>query len=142
MHNANYLNFSQKSAKKSAKKSYAYSKCQRLNQKDRFIALLQTKPITKTNFFYAHAIKNDMGYARLGMIISKRFCKKAHDRNKIKRYIREYFRLNLPSLPNDMYVGIDILIRLKNTIIKPNIDVYAEYAAQLHHIFNKIVQLR
>jgi ribonuclease P protein component len=112
---------------------YAYKKNKRLNQKDRFVALLQTKPICKTDLFYAHAILNDVGYARLGMIIAKRFCKKAHDRNKIKRYMREYFRLNI-GINN-----VDILLRLKANVVKPNFNTYAEYKKQLEAIFSIIL---
>jgi ribonuclease P protein component len=42
---------------------------------------------------------NDLGYPRLGLAISKKHAKRAVDRNRIKRIIRESFRLNQGSLP-------------------------------------------
>jgi len=36
--------------------------------------------------------KNDLGYARLGLVIAKKNVKQAHRRNYIKRQLREYFR--------------------------------------------------
>lgn len=39
-----------------------------------------------------------MPYARLGMAISKKIIKKAVDRNRIKRFLRESFRLNQQNL--------------------------------------------
>ncbi len=47
---------------------------------------------------------NDMP-ARLGMAISKKHCKKATDRNRIKRIVRESFRLNQATLR-----GLDVVI--------------------------------
>ena len=42
---------------------------------------------------------NDLGYPRLGLAISKKHAKRAVDRNRIKRIIRESFRLNQANLP-------------------------------------------
>ncbi len=40
-----------------------------------------------------------MGYARLGLALSKKSIAKAHDRNKVKRLLRETFRIrNMPSI--------------------------------------------
>ncbi len=48
---------------------------------------------------------NDSDAARLGLIISKRYSKKAVSRNHFKRVVRESFRLNQASLG-----GYDIII--------------------------------
>ncbi len=45
------------------------------------------------------ARENGLGYARLGLAISKKNAKRAIDRNRIKRYFRESFRLNQHNLP-------------------------------------------
>ena len=42
---------------------------------------------------------NNLGHPRLGITISKKRVKKAHDRNRLKRAIRESFRLNQHDLP-------------------------------------------
>lgn len=42
--------------------------------------------------------------ARLGLIIAKRFAKRAVTRNTVKRVIREAFRLRRPALPAKDYV--------------------------------------
>lgn len=45
------------------------------------------------------AAPNDLGYPRLGLAISKKHAKRAVDRNRIKRLVRESFRLNRAILP-------------------------------------------
>lgn len=45
------------------------------------------------------AASNDLGYPRLGLAISKKHAKRAVDRNRIKRLIRESFRLHQTDLP-------------------------------------------
>lgn len=48
---------------------------------------------------------NDSGGARLGLAVSKRVSKRAVDRNRIKRAIRESFRRARPHLP-----AVDLLV--------------------------------
>ncbi|MDH5765666.1 MAG: ribonuclease P protein component [Gammaproteobacteria bacterium] len=45
------------------------------------------------------AASNDLGYPRLGMAISRKSASRAVDRNRIKRLVRESFRLNQSKLP-------------------------------------------
>lgn len=45
------------------------------------------------------AKQNNCSHPRLGITISKKRVKKAHDRNRLKRIIRESYRLNQNMLP-------------------------------------------
>ena len=48
-------------------------------------------------------LKNDLGYPRFGFVVSNKIAKKATERNKIKRRLREVIRLKLPKVK----VGVD-----------------------------------
>ena len=52
-------------------------------------------------------------YARLGMIIGKRYCRLAVDRNRIKRLIRERFRRDQAQLGSS-----DIVVMLRSSVEK------------------------
>ena len=54
------------------------------------------------------AVPNELSHARLGLAISKKNAKRAVDRNRIKRLIRESFRLKLSELP-----AIDLVVMAK-----------------------------
>ncbi|MCV2886542.1 ribonuclease P protein component [Aestuariibacter sp. AA17] len=51
------------------------------------------------------ARKNESNHPRIGITLSKKRVRKAHDRNRLKRLIRESFRLNQHNLPD-----IDIVV--------------------------------
>ncbi|MGP1956951.1 MAG: ribonuclease P protein component [Arsenophonus sp. NC-PE1-MAG3] len=49
---------------------------------------------------------NELGYPRIGLTIAKKNIKRAHERNRIKRLMREYFRLHQHELPSMDFVII------------------------------------
>ncbi|MCX7121941.1 MAG: ribonuclease P protein component [Gammaproteobacteria bacterium] len=58
-------------------------------------------------------LKTDHDYPRLGMVISKKNCRRAVDRNRLKRLIREQFRLRQHDLSN-----LDVVVLLKSPVGK------------------------
>lgn len=61
----------------------------------------------KTNTWFAvHVRKNDCGFARLGVAVSKKIMPGAVARNFAKRLVREMFRRDFPSR-----LGVDIVVR-------------------------------
>ncbi|MGP1959384.1 MAG: ribonuclease P protein component [Arsenophonus sp. NC-TX2-MAG3] len=49
---------------------------------------------------------NELGYPRIGFSITKKNIKRAHERNRIKRLMREYFRLHQHEFPSMDFVII------------------------------------
>lgn len=67
---------------------------------------------------------NQFGYPRIGLAISKKYVKYAHERNRIKRYARETFRTYQHNLPNLDFV---ITVHSKNIVYLKNIDLIREF---------------
>lgn len=70
--------------------------------------------IVRPEFIYLGRI-NQLKFPRLGISISKRNIKKSHDRNRIKRLIRESFRIQKNKL-----ISMDIVIIAKKDLILKN----------------------
>jgi ribonuclease P protein component len=71
---------------------FSFNKAQRLLKKSDYDhVFVQAKKIVTTDFVLL-CRENNIGYARLGLALSKKMIAKAHDRNRIKRLLRECFR--------------------------------------------------
>ncbi|MBV9576531.1 MAG: ribonuclease P protein component [Gammaproteobacteria bacterium] len=55
--------------------------------------------------------KPNQSYARLGIIIGKRYMKRAVDRNQLRRIVRESFRFQKEALK-----GFDIVVLVRSTV--------------------------
>lgn len=58
------------------------------------------------------AIPNGLPYSRLGLAIAKKSVRRAVDRNRVKRLVREYFRLHAHHLP-----AVDIVVMARPAIV-------------------------
>jgi ribonuclease P protein component len=78
---------------------FPFSKLQRLLKKIEYDHVFEGATKIVTNEFVLLFRGNSLGYARLGLALSKKMIAKAHDRNRIKRLLREGFRqTQLPSV--------------------------------------------
>lgn len=77
---------------------------------------------------------NDGETARLGLAISKRCSKRAVDRNRIKRLIRESFRRARPGLP-----PVDIVVTARDIAVAES---GAALLAELDTLFRKVRPLK
>ncbi|MHB1942693.1 MAG: ribonuclease P protein component [Acidiferrobacteraceae bacterium] len=68
-------------------------KTQRLRCPAQFAATLRSRLRHRDSWFATSAIRQG-GAARLGITVSRKVSKRAVDRNRIKRQVRESFRLN------------------------------------------------
>lgn len=53
-----------------------------------------------------YGVENGLAHPRLGISASRRKIRKAHDRNRVKRLLREAFRLGKAELPE----GVDLIV--------------------------------
>ena len=75
--------------------------------------------------------KNDLGFPRFAFIISKKFSKKAIERNRVKRIIKEALRLNFHRLKNLNY---DIVVIPKKHLINKKTQDLMEDISNLQEI--------
>lgn len=59
------------------------------------------------------AIPNSEQHPRMGLTVAKRYVKRANQRNRIKRVIRDSFRLNQHDIPH-----IDIVVLVRNGVME------------------------
>ena len=78
------------------------------------------------------AANNDLGYPRLGLAISKKNAKRAVDRNRIKRLIRESFRLHQLELP-----AADFVVMAKP--VTKSVDNHEIFKSLEHH-WNRLIK--
>lgn len=92
---------------------FAFRKTQRLLNKIDYDHVFEQAKKIVTNEFIILFRKNNLGYARLGLALSKKMIAKAHDRNRIKRLLREGFRqTRLPA--------VDMIFLARSGVAKQN----------------------
>lgn len=76
----------------------------------------QAKKIVTDEFIVLYR-SNTLGHARLGLALSKKIIPKAHDRNRVKRVLRETFRTRqLPAI-DLVILGRQGVANVQNSII-------------------------
>lgn len=90
------------------KARFGLPKSHRLLTRPEFGRVLDGQCRSSDEFFTAYGLPNDRPYARLGMVVGKRFASRSVDRNRLKRTIREAYRLMGDSLD-----GLDIVVFTK-----------------------------
>ena len=82
--------------------SFAFTKKQRLLNKYDFSPVFDDAPLRASNehlLILCRLNAEQYTHARLGLVIAKKHVRRAHERNRIKRFARETFRLNQHKLP-------------------------------------------
>ncbi|QJC33884.1 ribonuclease P protein component [Enterobacteriaceae endosymbiont of Donacia provostii] len=111
---------------------FNFSKNQRLNSVE-FNNIFKKNNRVNNLYFIILNKKNQIKYPRIGIIISKKLINKTNIRNKFKRIIREYFRLN-----QYLFLDRDYIIILRNkNILKINILYFKKYLENIWFNFKK-----
>lgn len=83
-----------------------FSREQRLLAPVQFQAVFEQPQRASTPQLTLLARQNNLENARLGLTVAKKHLKRAHARNRIKRIVRESFRLKQHQLPNYDFVFV------------------------------------
>lgn len=75
-------------------------------QRSDFLRVYERGRRAKGVLFAVVVLENERAHSRLGLSVAKRTIKLAVDRNKVRRVLREAFRLELATLPP----GIDVVL--------------------------------
>lgn len=87
------------------------ARSQRLQRAEEFRSVLQNRVTFTGIYLRLHIKPNYSDFARLGLIVAKRVEHKAVRRNRIKRTIREIFRLQQQTI-----IGLDCVMQLRNPV--------------------------
>ena len=88
-----------------------FSKKYRLSVKE-FNKVLNSGKSFSSHFFYLKILRNDLGFIRIGVAVSKKLGKASVHKNYYKRVLRSLLKLSLPS----MATGHDIVLIAKENI--------------------------
>ena len=88
--------------------------CRRIRQRTEFEQAFRANRVNN-KWFVVYARKNANGFARLGLVVSKKIIPKATARNFAKRLVREVFRCNF-----SVTTALDVVVRAKLQINPEN----------------------
>ena len=110
--------------------NYGFSKQYRLLKTDDFSSVFALKNRRSRDLLQvSQSADNALGHPRLGLVVSKKTAKRAHDRNYMKRVIRDWFRLNQHQLPPH-----DFVVRVRQAF---NRETAPEARSQLAQLMKK-----
>ena len=98
-----------------------------------FLELRRSGKRLPCRFFHIEYRPTEFATARLGLAVSRRVSKRAVVRNKIKRQVRESFRLSRADLP-----AIDILVIARTTAAQQSLE---DLRADLAILWRKLTAL-
>ena len=104
----------------------------RLLNPDDFKATFEAGKREQQPLFTAVVAQGHGEQARLGLAVAKKAVADAHDRNRIKRHIRESFRLNQHRLPS-----VDLVILPRTVAAKATAD---ELRLQLDKLWARVAE--
>lgn len=90
-------------------------KVNRLTKKEDFIEVKSKgKKIQSNSFAFAYLAKNEVNASRFGFVVSTKISKRAVDRNRVKRVLRNILKDKLTVIEN----GFDGVFLVKQSILK------------------------
>ena len=88
---------------------FSFGKLKKMRKTDEFSSVFRFRCVRAVAGMDILAAPNGLTYSRLGMIVPKKIIATAVARNRVKRLIRESFRLNQSEL-----AGLDVVARVRS----------------------------
>ncbi|KMN37742.1 MULTISPECIES: ribonuclease P protein component [Chromobacterium] len=114
--------------------AYRFRRAHRLLKTDEFSSVFSLRLSRSNATFQVSARPNELGHARLGLVVGRKVHKRAVRRNYIKRTVREWFRLNRQTLPD-----MDFVVRAKVPFTRAE---RTEVITALSSLFAKLARCR
>ena len=103
----------------------------RLRNRRDFASVFKYGKSTANRYFVLYVLnKREEGSVRIGISVSKKVAKRAVDRNRVKRLVKEVVRQWIGQLPD----GVDLTIIARKAAVGLN---YRQTEQQLVHVFKK-----
>jgi len=88
--------------------SLRFSKQAKLLKTDEFSSVFNFRKRISAHYLVMHYQPNSQEQARLGLVVGKKTCKLAVDRNYMRRVLREFFRIQQHQIAH-----VDLVVRAK-----------------------------
>jgi ribonuclease P protein component len=113
----------------------SFTRQYRLTQTDEYSSVFGFRQVLHGKFFLLHygECRPAKTSARFGLVIGKKFLRRAVGRNCVKRIAREAFRQMRSQLP-----ARDLVLRLRMKMQKPNRQARLEIAAEIRRLLAKL----
>jgi ribonuclease P protein component len=90
-----------------------FTKKAKLIKTDEFSSVFNFRKRISAKFLALHYQPNQIGHARLGLVVGKKIAKRAVDRNYMRRVLREFFRIHQHEISH-----VDLVIRVQKKFDK------------------------
>ncbi len=90
-----------------------FTKKAKLIKTDEFSSVFNFRKRISVRFLAVHYQPNDIGHARLGLVVAKKVAKRAVDRNYMRRVLREFFRIQQHEINH-----VDLVVRVQKKFEK------------------------
>lgn len=112
-----------------------FTKEAKLIKTDEFSSVFNFRKRISAKYLALHYQPNQVGHARLGLVVGKKIARRAVDRNYMRRVLRELFRLQQYEI-----ASVDLVIRVQNKFVKADFILIKQELAALISKINKRMQ--